>query len=158
MRNPLPVGDPACWDGYEGGGEVVYRVESQSYGCGRFDAPVGAEQFGGSQDEKRGGHVAGFERPDRQPDAAQAAFEERLDTYPELNPFRGCGSSDVTDGVDDRPSGHQPENNGYEDRPTDSNGGDQGEGQQRTANRSKVVHHPFEPIGPAIGADPGHVG
>jgi hypothetical protein len=56
----------------------------------------------------------------------------------------------VADGVGDGHDGEQTWDDRQPDRAADADGGDQGDGEQRSADGTEVVHHPLEAVGDAI--------
>ena len=64
--------------------------------------------------------------------------------------FMLYGRVGVADGVDDRDGGEQAGDDRQADRPSSSDGCDEGEGEHGSADRAEVVHGAFEPVGAAV--------
>src|SRR5947207_132301 len=78
-----PVGDTAGRYGRECGGDVVPGVERQSERGGRPGAVAGSQQFGGAQDEQRGGNVADLERGNRGEQPTEPTAQDRPQPQPD---------------------------------------------------------------------------
>jgi hypothetical protein len=126
----------------------TYRTSASWGGVGL--APAGFEQNGGTQDEQGGGGVAQLERQHAHQQPSQPPAQHRADTDADGLVSARPGHGGVPDGVDDRHRGEQPGDDRQPDGGPDADQVNQGNGQQRPADRPQVVHRPLESVGAAI--------
>jgi hypothetical protein len=104
------------------------------------------EQLGGAEDEQCRSDVAELERADAEHETSEPASEDRPHPNAQGRAFALLRSRDVADGVDDRRDGEKAGDDGEEDGCADAHRSDQGEREQRAADRAEVVHRALEPV------------
>jgi hypothetical protein len=115
--------------------------------CAARSAPGLVEQFGRAEDQERRGGVADLECTDADEHAPKSALEHGSDVEPDRLAFAPLEPRGGADGVNDCGHREQTGNDREEDRTADSDERDEGEREQRPADRAEVVHRPLVPVG-----------
>ncbi len=124
----------------------------------RSGSAPGLEQFGGAQDEQRGGAVAELERPHAGEQAPESAPQHRAHLQADRPPLPCARSPHAPHGGEHRDGREQSRHDRDEHRRAHVEHRDQRDREQRPHDRPEIVSGALEPVGAPVRLGRHHVG